>query len=234
MKNAIKKMINLYKQNLSQYSVTNILIIILTIATMFISDFYKNKIFMTCLVGTSICVCNFFAVENLFKNKKYKIIGYIISIIISGIFAKLIYIDKSTLAVRICTGYLLSVILITIIKIIKESEINLQEYTIKVFKNSLFTLIIYGILNIGITILTAIFCFLILDGKNTFDIISKIQIALLGFFLAPGTIIAFTNTKEEVNKFIKNLVIFVLVPLSTIAAIIIYLYMIKILLLSNI
>ena len=42
IKNFLKNTISLYKQNLSKYSATNILIVILTIAFMFIDDFEDN------------------------------------------------------------------------------------------------------------------------------------------------------------------------------------------------
>ena len=74
---------------------------------------------------------------------------------------------------------------------------------------------------------------LLTPGKN-YELVLRAQIAIAGFFLIPATLLSITNTEGENSKFIETVISFVLLPLTAIATIIIYIYMIKILVLRQI
>ena len=68
----------------------------------------------------------------------------------------------------------------------------------------------------------------------TSQYIGNIEILIFGFFYSTEIIYSLINLEDEVNKFFKNLVKLVLMPLLICAFAIIYLYIIKILLLRDI
>ena len=136
-------------------------------------------------------------------------------------------------ASRILTGYYIVAFLIGLFKVIKNSGLELSKYCTRVFKNLFGTGVIYGILVVGFALIMAISISLLTPGKN-YELVLRAQIAIAGFFLIPATLLSITNTEGENSKFIETVISFVLLPLTAIATIIIYIYMIKILVLRQI
>ena len=135
--------------------------------------------------------------------------------------------------IRILIGYLIILFLISIYKIIKDYNIKFQEYLLNVFANLFNGTITYIILNLGLTLIAIIFVELLLNSWG--DILLRIQILLFGLFFIPTFINSVWNVKNrEVNAFIQGLIKFVLLPLVSIAMLIIYMYIIKILVLRQI
>ena len=123
--------------------------------------------------------------------------------------------------------------MIGLFKVIKNSGLELSKYCTRVFKNLFGTGVIYGILVVGFALIMVISISLLTPGKN-YELVLRAQIAIAGFFLIPATLLSITNTEGENSKFIETVISFVLLPLTAIATIIIYIYMIKILVLRQI
>ncbi len=92
------------------------------------------------------------------------------------------------------------VFLIGLIQAIKNTKVDIGEYAVKVFKNLFNIGIVYTILNIGLTLIILIFIALILNNKNNFELLARLQIALLGLFVLPASLVAIT----EINKIFQN------------------------------
>ena len=107
-----------------------------------------------------------------------------------------------------------------------------SEYILKVAINIIKVSFVYGIISLGIAIILWIFDVLIWDITSQY--IGNIEILIFGFFYSTEIIYSLINLDDEVNKFFKNLVKFVLMPLLICAFAIIYLYILKILLLRDI
>lgn len=136
-----------------------------------------------------------------------------------------IFLTRTT---RLIACYSLSAILFSIYFNYKNSHQSFSEYANHVVTNLFKASIIYGLLAIGVAIITSVFVFLILDGKD-YSLILRIEILLLGFYYIPNVIYSFCNVDGKIGKFTKILVKYVLDPLVMISFIIIYLYIVKIL-----
>lgn len=223
-----------YKENLKQYTVTNIAIILVTLILVFCDYGILGDIIGSIVIIGAISAINLFTSETFFKSDKKLLIARIMSILIAIIFERWIHFSKLTSTIRIAYGYSIIIFLIGFMKVIKNSKLEIHTYFIKIFQNLFSVGIIYSILNIGLTIILSVFVLLLLDNSDVFELIVRLQIALLGLFLVPGYLISITSTKNEISKFIKTIISFVLLPLTILMAIIIYIYMAKILIVKEI
>ncbi len=175
------------------------------------------------------------------KIKKFLYSGVIgiISFILVGIYnytpieinTNIIVLKEIIVRVIIC--YVISLLALSIYKLVKQSEENFESFLTHIFSNLFVTGIIYAVLAIGFLLISVIFVFLILNGSSA-SIIFKIQVLLFGLYYIPSLIYSFTNINgKDITKFIKNLVIYVLLPLVSIAIAIIYMYIVKIIIEGN-
>jgi len=224
-------LINLYKR----YPIT---IIIITSITIFLSIFvgmyvFKDSTIEKVTIFGIVWSISTILIETLnLKSKKVNIISYVITALIAFILVKLpqnTYGVFNEHLVRITTGYCLCLFALTLYFIIKKTGVSFGEYLIKIFNNIFNSSIIYGVLNIGMTLIIVIFVELILDGTYG-EFILRSQILLLGLFYFPALLNSISDIKEKSpSSFIKGLVKYVLLPLVTIAMLIIYIYIAKIL-----
>lgn len=234
IKEFFKRMFTTYKENIKQYSATNIVIIVTTlILTLMPSDFVMNFTSRFLMIAV-LCALNFFAIETYMQDTKKRRILYVLGIIIAIVINYVVKLHNTYAISRMVIGYFLIVLLLAIFKITKDSEEGLSKYLLKVNKNLFYIGIIYVILNMGLMAILVILELLLLDGNSFLNIIIRVQTALLGLFLLPATMMAIINTKTEVTKFIDNIVCFVLLPLILVATAIIYIYMAKIFILKQI
>lgn len=234
IKEFFKRMFTTYKENIKQYSATNIVIIVTTlILTLMPSNFVMNFTSRFLMIAV-LCALNFFAIETYIQAPKKRRILYVLGIIIAIVINYVVKLHNTYAISRMVIGYFLIVLLLAIFKITKDSEEGLSKYLLKVNKNLFYIGIIYVILNMGLMAILVILELLLLDGNSFLNIIIRVQTALLGLFLLPATMMAIINTKTEVTKFIDNIVCFVLLPLILVATAIIYIYMAKIFILKQI
>ncbi len=216
-----------YKNNVLQYTFTHIIVMITTaILVLGNYDKFNNILEQIAIIGL-ISAINAFASESFCKKTWQRVITGIIGTVIGIIFARLIYVRDSVIVTRIIVGYCATVFLIGLMKVIKNSKLEFHEYCTQIFQNLFNSVIIYLILNIGLSIIISIFILLLLDNVDSLDIILRLQIAIAGWFLVPAFLMAITNPKYNVSKFIEVIISFVLLPLTILATIIIYLYMAK-------
>lgn len=177
--------------------------------------------------------------EVYFVRKLNKIISYGLTGGISVIFTHILTspMAKNTgeisVVLRFLVAYGFVLILLSIYKTIKNEKLTFEEYVLKLFKDLFHVTVTYIILNIGIMLLTVVFVELILDGKYGSSI-ERLFALLFGLFYVPSIIYTFSGiSKKEANAFIKGLILYVLLPLVTIAITIIYVYIAKIIILRN-
>lgn len=223
-----------YKNSFKQYTATNIVIIVTTLFLVFAYNSLAETIINKTLTIAIISAINFFACETYLKKLWKRGISYVVGLGIAIGFEQLVYSARNSEAIaRIVMGYAIIVFLIGLMQAIKNTKADIGEYAVKAFKNIFSVGIIYIILNIGLTLITLIFISLILSNTGS-NLIARIQIALLGLFALPATLIAITEIKEDISKFIKVIVLYVMLPLTILATVIIYIYMAKILILREI
>lgn len=229
IKSFFTKMATNYKSSFKKYTATNILIILMTL---FFVIKYNDlpSITSEILLIATVSGVGFFTCETYLKKVWQRVISYIVCIGIAVIFESGIIPENE----MVCTGYVLSVFLIGLIKAIKNTEVDIGEYIIKVLKNLFNVGIIYTILNIGLTLILLIFMILILNNENNWDLMARLQIALLGFLVLPASLVAITEINNDISKFIKTIILYIMLPLTIIATAIIYIYMAKIFIIREI
>lgn len=197
-------------------------------------DEMLEKIYLFC----TIWGIGAFFTENRFVSKKSKIISYGITGVISLIFTEIdTFFDltesQEMMVLRTLASYACILVLLSIYNAMKNAELKFEEYFLKFFRDVFNTTATYIILNIGIVIITSIFVQLILDGHYG-SVLERLLTLLFGLFYVPSMVYAFSGiSSKEVNSFIKGLVLYVLLPLTTIAIGIIYLYIAKIIILRD-
>ena len=234
VKDFFNRLTSNYKTYVKQYMATNIVIIIATLVFTFANFNAWSKFLTSFEIIAVIAAINFFVAESYFKKKSARIYSYIIGFAIAGIFERFVnYNAFGTSIYRILIGYSIVAFLIGLFKVIKNSGLELSKYCTRSFKNLFGTGVIYGILVVGFILIMTIAISLLTPGKD-YEPVMRAQIAIFGLFLVPATLLSITNTEGESSKFIEAVISFVLLPLTALATIIIYIYMLKILALRQI
>lgn len=234
------KLFNSFKEITKKYPVSLIFVSITTLFTSFLSDvdlipsdtFFRILIFLlTQIVGA------FFA-ENFFKEKKKLIFSYILITIVSGTFTYLLWQDFKYLLMEQLTyiyfGYISVLLILSVYKILLDSKLTFQEYLYRIGVNLFKVTLTYLILAIGITLICAVFILLFFGGEN-YEMIFRVNILIFGFYYVIAIIKSLSDVSvRSENDFISRLIKYVLLSLVIVAFIVIYLYILKIFLLSEI
>lgn len=210
------------------YIVTNILIFISTILTII---FLNEDIALELFKYEIFFVANSFTVENFFKNKKSRIVGFVFAYIASFILGYLFNNYESEFE-NFFIFYVISILSINLFNLIKETKLELNDYLHQIFSNLLSTTIINIVLNIGIFAVLGIITSLLIPDID-FDIFLRTEIAILGFYTIPAYLYAFINKDSKITDLANILLKYVIVPLTYIALIVVYLYIFKILFTRN-
>lgn len=234
-KKIFSKITSLVQGTFKAFLVTVAIIYFLTvlITVFWDTDVMQESFFIQSMYIGMLWGLGSFLLESILKRsqKGLKIVGEVIALTISIVFVRILSVIDDVNAIlfttRFLITYILSVILITIYSLSKNSELKFGEYLLRVFSNLLELNIIYFILNIGIVLLYSIFNILILDSTK-WDIIFRILVLLFGLFYLPAIINSISNVKEKESKFAKNLIIYVSMSLITVAIVIVYMYIVKI------
>lgn len=223
------------KQLIKEYPITLVIIFITTL--LIVIDIegkggLGDNTILKIITFAFIWAIGAFGVEVCFKNKISKIVSYIITGVISLAFVRVLYYYDNEIIlyeslIRLLVCYITSILLFVMYKLIKKSELSFSDYMLKVFANLFITGIMYGVLALGVLLLTLIFITLILN-RDSIELIFRSQILILGLFYIPSIIYSLTSVKEkEISNIIKNL-LYVLLILITIAIGIMYVYIVKI------
>lgn len=236
LKERFVSLIQILKKSLEKFPITIVPIMILTVIYAinldndFINDDILEKISFFILAFSS----GAFLVETL-KDKTlvHKIWYYIAVGIIATFFTWGVIYKSSTYILRLFISYLIITWVLGIYYCYKKTGKTFEEYVTKTFISIFKTTLIYGIFAIGLAIVTAIFVYLILGGKS-YSLVFRIEILLTGIYYLPTIIYNLYDQKDEVGKFAKVVIKYVLGTLVMIAFTIIYIYIIKIILLRKI
>ena len=206
------------------------------------ADWMTETIFTNVSTFGVLFAITCFFIESTFSSKplKFKISLYIFNAVFSLILTFAINHKESFLGLsnetyinylyRFITCYVLSIFVFSIYSLFKNRDLPINEYlvktTIAMFKNT----ILYGLLAIGLLLICLAFISLILEGKS-YTLISRIEILLFGVFYVPKMFFAFTAPEDEVGKFAKVVIKYVLGLLVFAAFVVIYIYMLKLLIL---
>ena len=233
LSNLISNIWNQVKETFLKFPVTISLVYILTI---FYVIFFDNevmpietleKIFFIGGVGT-LGVLLIETNKEIFKGILKKI-GVVAAFAISLFFYFIFNSDIQNIEIffKVFGAYIISASLFIFYSLIKYSGVEVKEYILNTFYSIFKFTIVYGILNIGILLLSLAFITLILDGIG-WSLVGRMLILLVGCFYIPVMLYSLSEMKVEVGKFVRGLVLYVFIPLITIGMVIIYMYIFKI------
>lgn len=236
--NKFKKLFEIYPLTLFVIVITTVILAITVDTEILVSISLDNILLFSALFG-----CGNLFIETIFKKIDRKKIGlYILSAIFAIAITFSTNIENDVLGIkntvfigyisRIIVCYLVSTVAITIYIHYKNSKLEFNEYILKAGINFFRTGLIYLLLVIGLAMITSVFVFLLLSGEN-YSLVYRVQILLIGFFLLPMSINSVYDLKNEIDKFEKIIVRYVLDVLVIIAFVVIYLYIGKIILLRD-
>lgn len=245
IKEKIEKIFNKFKKLFETYPLTLFVIVITTVilATTVDTEILDSISLDNILLFSALFGCGNLFIETIFKKIDIKKIGlYILSAIFAIAITFSTNIENDVLGIkntvfigyisRIIVCYLVSTVAITIYIHYKNSKLEFNEYILKAGINFFRTGLIYLLLVIGLAMITSVFVFLLLSGEN-YSLVYRVQILLIGFFLLPMSINSVYDLKNEIDKFEKIIVRYVLDVLVIIAFVVIYLYIGKIILLRD-
>ncbi len=247
MNNLKEKMKNIYltlKKSIEKFPLTIIIIIILTLMWVINleQDFIKENILMDIAFFAITFANGTFLVETLISDNKKRNISYIIPAIISLVFTcfyaspeffeQLLSRQILDWLANLYTCYMISIFSVSIYYNYKKSGKTFEEYVTSVFVNAFKASLVYGILSIGIAIVSGIFVYLILDGEN-YLLIARLELLILGIYYIPMMLYALYDAEEQTSKFARVVIKYVLGTLVITAFVIIYMYIIKIIALRD-
>lgn len=241
----INNMLQILKNMVKRFPVTIVLIFVVSIIYAFCLDgkYLSNEIVNKIMQFSVIFGSSTYLFESITKkNDKKNIFIYILFFILSIMLVFLLNIEKDLFGInnlvfknyiiRFTICYIISMLILSIYILFKKSKTSFEEYIVKVATNIFKSSIIFGILCIGFAIVSSIFVFLILNGKD-YILVLKLEVILLGFYYLPKILYSFYDTECEIGNFIKIIIKYVLNLLVIIAFVIIYLYIGKILITRN-
>ena len=231
LKKIFSEALNVIKTTYQKFPITLILVYIFTFINVFmpeefIDNFYDNDwhvVLALTMLGTLFS-------EIWYKENIIKYVGTAVSFIIATIF-KILYesgisTDGELLLSKILVTYIATLSLLTFYRIMKNENVTLQEFGIKVLSNFGRTTLTYVLANIGIGIVITTFIALILDGEDI-DGIERIFILLAGAYYVPAMIITITDMSIEQGKFIRKLITNIFTPVIAFLLVIFYMYVVK-------
>lgn len=232
IKEKLKSIFQISKKSFEKFPVTIITILLFSAFSAIVIDteLIKEEVWQNIMFFVLYFASGTLFIESLFHEKdKKKIVLYAISAVISIVLVTMQnneFINNVLWKISIC--YVLTLWILSVYFLFRKSNRAFKEYILKVFVNIIKTSIIYGILSIGIAIVSSIFVYLIWE-KLGYTLVLRLEIILLGFYYIPKLIYCLVDVKEEVDALFKGLIKYVLTSLVIISFIIIYMYIIKIL-----
>ena len=246
LKEKIVGVLQTFKKSIGKFPLTIIPAIVLTVIYTICLDNYSIE--TTTLTNISLFIVIFasstFLIETVLENKiKKKIIYYIIAAIWATVLTYAVNIEEGLLGMsntiflfkieRFIICYLIATIVLAIYYNYKSLNKTFEQYVTSTFVTIFKTSLIYGILAIGIAMITAVFVYLILDGES-YILVARMEILLFGVYYIPTVLYSFYDQEEEIGKFAKIVIKYVLGTLVIVAFAIIYMYIIKIIFLRDI
>lgn len=113
-------------------------------------------------------------------------------------------------------------------KLIKNSGMSFEKYIVNLVVGVIKVGVVLFILNIGFVLLVTIFDILIVD-IDAWEFIGYVEEFLIGAVYLPYSLVCVTDKAETKSRFIRGLLLWVLMPMVNAAMIIIYMYVLKIL-----
>lgn len=112
-------------------------------------------------------------------------------------------------------------------RLIKSSGMSFAKYAVNLLAGVIKVGTVLFLLNVGFLLLIAIFDILIVDIKE-WKFIGYVEMFFAGAVYVPYTLICLTDKTEPKSKFMRGLFLYVLMPMVTLAMLIIYMYVLKI------
>lgn len=235
-KNSIKQIFFKYTVTITSVSLISIIYILLnTTNYRYDSDDMIQKILTFFVI---LAVGSFF-VESVLKSDGINTIlfwaGHALNFVIAVILDIISFTidnfagDKGrVLFYKIIILYVILALGLSMYKIIRNSGLGFHKYAVSLISGLFKVTGVFLALDFGLMLLISIFNTLI-TNIDTWDTIYNFQIFLLGFVYFPYALICITDNKDNQSKFLKNFLMYALMPMVIAALAMVYIYGFKIL-----
>ncbi|WP_026512783.1 DUF4153 domain-containing protein [Butyrivibrio sp. LB2008] len=126
---------------------------------------------------------------------------------------------------RFTTCFVVAAICASLYFFLKKSECSFETYTAKAFCGLMKAELVFLVIFIGLTLIIGAFSALIVEVD--FDIYERLWVLLIGVVQYPCILMGLSKTDDEISKFGKIMLNYVLTGLLAIAFLIIYAYIVK-------
>lgn len=126
-------------------------------------------------------------------------------------------------------GYVIIAFCIGFFTLIKKAKIDAHRYYLNTYQNLFSFHIAYFTIAIGVYLIVLVVSVLLLEESDNLCLLEKVWMLLTGWLYIPGIIYSVTKKKSHITKFIQKLIKYVLYPLTMIALVTMYIYIVKIL-----
>ena len=181
--------------------------------------------------------------EEIFTSKKIiRFTGYAVSAIISATYVYILSFEGETFLgiemeivgtwlMRVLIVHGMAFICVSIHHMFRRLEENFEVYAARAFLELVKSTVIYGLFALGLAAIIWIFNELIFD---TDDFLSQVELFLAGGIYVPMCLKSISGKNDEPGKFARVCFLYVLQPMLLVAFAIIYLYIVKIFVISDI
>ncbi|MCR5330315.1 MAG: DUF4153 domain-containing protein [Lachnospiraceae bacterium] len=234
LKNLILKIGNVFRD----YPVTlGCIVVIAAIGAVIIDcDFNTDLCEKVILFLGAFSVQALFFEEHFKEKTKFRIIGYAVAVPVSAFLVYLASyeddllfgakIDKvQEITACIYGSCFACLILASIYHMYRRQNEKFETFCLKAFVGIVRTTVVYGLFAGGLAIIILIFDTLIFD---THAFLGRVELFLAGGIYVPALLLVLSGAKDDVGKFARIVVLYVLEPMLILAMAIIYIYIIKV------
>ena len=188
-----------------------------------------NKIFTGVIPYTLISIIfNSFFCESVFKKNSTIYITDIILICLNSILLSInLFVENVDYLTIFAIGYMISITVYTTYNLYKKSKLEFYDFVTRFINKLFYIFLILAVFTICIFLLMLLFIFLVNDNNYIYNVLSSFYIVLFGFYIIPNIIKTLDNiNKIKISKFFKTLIIYIILPVSIMAMVIIYAHII--------
>lgn len=188
-----------------------------------------NKIFTGVIPYTLISIIfNSFFCESVFKKNSTIYITDIILICLNSILLSInLFVENVDYLTIFAIGYMISITVYTTYNLYKKSKLEFYDFVTRFINKLFYIFLILAVFTICIFLLMLLFIFLVNDNNYIYNVLSSFYIVLFGFYIIPNIIKTLDNiNKIKISKFFKTLILYIILPVSIMAMVIIYTHII--------
>ena len=227
-----------YIDIIKRYTATIVISIITCIfyVILEVADIEHTKTITDIFVFLSVTALGFFFTETIVKGKQLAHLLYLFYVLAlaDGALWTIVYhvfsdTENEKLAYYIVSLFGLYLLIMSgwiFLEIVKDSGLSFEQYAVRLLFTSVKMCAVLLVFNLGFLIIVWLVNSLLMEIRR-WEWLENIEVLLTGFVYVPFGLICLTGKAEEKSKFVRGLVLYVMMPLFLAAMAIVYIYALK-------